>query len=91
MNLYILGGGDLTISGNNFGDPDTKIVTVGDKSCKVSTWTDTSIICKLPKMDPGTYNVVINMGDLGFAVKYVKRINLNVVGKMILSRLHFIV
>ena len=60
----------MEISGTNFGsDPATQIVRVGGTGCSIVSWTDTLIKCTLPRKSPGTYDVEIDMGDLGFAIK----------------------
>jgi PKD repeat protein len=46
-------GTELTINGWDFGEKKGK-VTVGTSKCKVLEWTDTSIICLLPKVSSTT-------------------------------------
>ncbi|CAL4224324.1 unnamed protein product, partial [Meganyctiphanes norvegica] len=55
----VLGGETLTIGGSNFGSQSSGKVLVGEEECMVETWSSSSITCKLPSNNPGTYSVTV--------------------------------
>ncbi|KAM3928399.1 fibrocystin-L-like [Leptodactylus fuscus] len=65
----VLGNTTLTISGNNFQNQSAdNAVFLGNKPCEVLDWTPTSITCLLPALPPGKYNVLVQVGNWGFAI-----------------------
>ncbi len=62
----ISGGSQLTVSGDSFGDSGAT-VTIGDENCDVISQTSVEIICNLPGHEPGTYDVEVTVGNLGYA------------------------
>ncbi|XP_068094022.1 fibrocystin-L-like isoform X1 [Hyperolius riggenbachi] len=65
----VLGNSTLTIWGSNFGSPSVgNAVFIGNAPCELLDWTPTNITCILPALSPGLYPVLVQVGNLGFAV-----------------------
>ena len=56
-------GSSLVINGTAFG-PDTAQVNFGDIPASINYWSDTSITCVVPELDPGTYPVTVIVGGV---------------------------
>ncbi|XP_069813288.1 fibrocystin-L-like isoform X2 [Dendropsophus ebraccatus] len=65
----VLGNITLTISGSGFQDKSVdNAVFLRIKPCQLLEWTPTKITCLLPALPPGKYNVLVQVGNLGFAI-----------------------
>ncbi|XP_075126263.1 fibrocystin-L-like [Leptodactylus fuscus] len=65
----VLGNTTLTISGNNLQTQSVgNAVILGNQLCEILKWTPTSITCLLPALPPGKYNVLVQVGNWGFAI-----------------------
>ncbi|XP_075128051.1 fibrocystin-L-like [Leptodactylus fuscus] len=65
----VLGNTTLTISGNNFQSQSAgNAVILGNQPCEVLDWTPSGITCLLPALPPGKYNVLVQVGNWGFAI-----------------------
>ncbi|XP_022097673.1 fibrocystin-L-like isoform X1 [Acanthaster planci] len=62
----VKGGGILTISGSGFGSSGAK-VTVGNADCVVTAQADGEVNCTIPEHSPGTFYVILEVTDQGFA------------------------
>ena len=56
----------MMITGTTFGDK-TGSVKLSSATCDVITWTDTEIVCSLPSLASGTYDIVIETRSNGYA------------------------
>ncbi|MBN3294523.1 PKHL1 protein, partial [Polypterus senegalus] len=82
LNGSIAGNTSLTISGSQFESQSS--VLIGNSNCEITEWTSSTIICTLPVLPPGTYNVLLKVGNWGYAkasdgvstsIEYVLEIN----------------
>ncbi|XP_056378576.1 fibrocystin-L-like isoform X2 [Hyla sarda] len=65
----VLGNITLTISGSDFQNESVdNAVSLGNKPCQLLEWTPTKIMCLLPALPPGKYNVLVKVGNWGFAI-----------------------
>ncbi|KAG9478621.1 hypothetical protein GDO78_012332 [Eleutherodactylus coqui] len=65
----VLGNGTLSISGFNFQNQSVdNAVFLENQPCKLLTWTPTNITCLLPANPPGKYNILVQVGNWGFAI-----------------------
>nr|DBA24045.1 TPA: hypothetical protein GDO54_011748 [Pyxicephalus adspersus] len=81
----VLGNTTLTILGLNFGSQlEGNSIFIGKLSCGLLEWTSTNITCVLPAHPPGDYPVLVQVGNLGFAIssmnseasiKYILEVN----------------
>ncbi|XP_069076730.1 fibrocystin-L-like isoform X2 [Pleurodeles waltl] len=64
----VLGNRNLTLFGSNFGNAlaDTRVY-IGVGLCPVLEMNSTHVVCLLPSLPPGTYPVLLKVGNLGFA------------------------
>ncbi|XP_062385127.1 fibrocystin-L-like [Sardina pilchardus] len=57
----------LVVMGTNFGaQGDDTLVFVGEEQCEVVVWNATTITCVLPSLPPATYDINVQIGNLGF-------------------------
>ncbi|XP_056378584.1 fibrocystin-L-like [Hyla sarda] len=65
----VLGNITLTISGSDFQNESVdNAVSLGNKPCHLLEWTPTKIMCLLPALPPGKYNILVKVGNGGFAI-----------------------
>ncbi|XP_040289774.1 fibrocystin-L-like [Bufo bufo] len=65
----VLGNTTLTISGFNFlNQSEDSAVFLANETCEILEWTPTNITCLLPALPPGTYNIMVQVGNDGFAI-----------------------
>ncbi|XP_028646735.2 PKHD1 like 1, tandem duplicate 1 [Erpetoichthys calabaricus] len=78
----VMGNTSLTISGSQFESQSS--VLIGNSNCKITEWTNSVIICTLPVLPPGTYNILLQVGNWGYAnasdgvntsIEYILEIN----------------
>ena len=68
-NIHIAGGTPLTITGTGFGGSASNddSITVGEVTASIVSYSNDKIEVKLPALKPGSYPVVIQVEDLGWA------------------------
>ncbi|XP_078542272.1 fibrocystin-L-like [Lissotriton helveticus] len=64
----VLGNRNLTLFGSNFGNAlvDTRVY-IGAGPCPVLAVNSTHVVCLLPSLPPGSYPVLLQVGNLGYA------------------------
>ena len=61
-----LGGGNLTIIGSSLGKKWGKVF-IGKEECRIIKWTETNILCKIPKNQHGNHRLIVEVKDKGTA------------------------
>ena len=63
----VKGGGNLTLTGSNFGIGAYGTVKIGNAACEIVAWSDKKIICTIPPVMHGDHEVIVDVPAKGFA------------------------
>lgn len=64
--FFIIGGDTITIKGDGFGNVEQPVLLGGVKLV-VNTYNNQSIVAKLPPLPDGSYQIIIDVKDKGYA------------------------